>query len=263
MSTPVPSGPDAAPIISAAGYAAAARAVVDRVVDGESAGVAKAADLLYAALQAGGVIHAFGTGHSEAVAMEVAGRAGGLVPTNRISLRDVVLRGGESPEVLSDRTFERNPGTAHRLYELAAPHPADAFVIASSSGINGAVVEMALLVKERGHPLVAITSVRHTVRVPSRHSSGRRLADLADIVLDNGAPYGDALLAVPGGGTACAISSVTSALLAQMMVAEVIRRFLAAGQDPPLYRSVNVPDGDEHNRALEARYTGRIRRGAG
>jgi uncharacterized phosphosugar-binding protein len=256
MSTPPPQ-----PAIGAAAYASAARAVVDQVIDGEMPGVVKAAEILYATLQAGGIVQAFGTGHSEALTMEVAGRAGGLVPTNRIALRDVVLRGGEPPALLADVTFERQPETAHRLYELAAVQSGDAFVIASSSGINGAVVEMALLAKERGHQIIAITSVRHSARVNSRHPSGRRLAELADVVLDNGAPYGDALLPLPDGGAVCAVSSITAALLAQMVLAEVVRRYLEAGEQPPIYLSANVPGGDEHNRALEARYKGRLRRG--
>ena len=250
------------PAISAAALAGAVRAAIDQVIEGEAAGVAKAADILYAALQAGGIVQAFGTGHSEALTREISGRAGGLVPTNRISLRDVVLRGGSPPSVLADPMFERDPEIAHRLYELAAPHPVDAFVIASNSGINGSVVQMALLVKERGHPLIAITSTRHTTQMPSRHPSGRRLAELADVVLDNAAPYGDAVLPLPGGGAACAVSTITSALLAQLVLAEVVRRYLDAGQDPPIYLSVNIEGGDEHNRALEARYAGRIQRGA-
>lgn len=251
------------PAVSAAAFVDAARAAIDHVVEGETGSVAKAADILYAALQAGGIIQAFGTGHSEALAKEIAGRAGGLVPTNRISLRDVVLRGGEPLSVLEDPTFERNPETAHRLYELANPHQADAFVIASNSGINGSIVEMARLVKDRGHPLIAITSRQHTNRMGSRHPSGRRLSDLADVVLDNAAPYGDAVLPLPGGGAACAVSTVTSALLAQLILAEVVRRFLDAGQDPPIYLSANMDGGDSHNRLLEARYAGRIHRTAG
>lgn len=249
------------PAVSAAAYADAARAAIDQVIDGEAANVAKAAETLYAALQAGGIVQAFGTGHSEALTKEIAGRAGGLVPTNRISLRDIVLRGGEPVSLLADPTFERRPDTAHRLYELARPHPADAFVIASNSGINGSIVEMASLVKDRGHPLVAITSLRHTARMSSRHPSGRRLADLADVVLDNGAPYGDAVIPLPGGGAACAVSTITSALLVQLVLAEIVRRFLDAGQDPPIYLSANIEGGDEHNRELEARYAGRIHRG--
>jgi uncharacterized phosphosugar-binding protein len=250
------------PVISGAAFAGAVRTAIDRTIEGEAAGVAKAADTLYAALRAGGVVQAFGTGHSEALTKEIAGRAGGLVPTNRISLRDVVLRGGTPLSAFADPTVERDPQIAHRLYELTAPHPADAFVVASNSGINGSVVEMALLVKERGHPLIAITSMRHTTRMPSRHPSGRRLAELADVVLDNGAPYGDAVLPLPGGGSVCAVSTITSALLAQLVLAKVVRRYLDAGEDPPIYLSANIEGGDEHNRALEARYAGRIHRSA-
>lgn len=251
------------PAISGAALAGAVRTAIDQVIDGEAAGVAKAADLLYAALQAGGIVQAFGTGHSEALTKEIAGRAGGLVPTNRISLRDVVLRGGAPLSVLDDPFFERDHQVVHRLYELAAPDPADAFVIVSNSGINGSIVEMASLVKERGHRLIAITSMRHTSRMKSRHPSGRRLAELADVVLDNGAPYGDAVLPLPGGGAVCAVSTITSALLVQLVLAEVVRRFLDAGEDPPIYLSANMDGGDEHNQALEARYAGRIHRGAG
>ncbi|MGA8112126.1 MAG: SIS domain-containing protein [Actinocatenispora sp.] len=251
--------------VDGAAYVTELRAAMDRVVDTQSEGVSRAATLIVASLRTGGVVQAFGSGHSEALAMEIAGRAGGLVPTNKLALRDVVVFGGESPEVLvsgGGGTLERDPTIARRVLDLAAVDPNDVFVIASNSGINGSVVEMARLVKERGHPLVAITSLQHTRRVEPRHPSGQRLADLADVVLDNAAPYGDATLPLPGGGAVGAVSSVTAALLAQLIVAEVVRQLLAEGDQPPVYLSANVPGGDEHNRTLEARYAGRIRRTA-
>lgn len=248
--------------VSAHGYLTRVRDVIDRLVASEASGIDRAADLIVRALDAGGLLQAFGTGHSEAVAMDFAGRAGGLVPTNRILLRDLVVFGDAAPEILQDSRLERDPGIAHRLYELAEPRPEDVFVLASQSGINGGVVEMALLIKQRRHPLIAITSAQHTVRVAPRHPSGQRLADIADVVLDNGAPYGDALLPLPGGGTVCPVSSVTNALLAQLVVAEVVRRIEAAGEVAPVYLSANVPGGDEHNHTLESRYAGRVRRTA-
>ena len=96
----------------------------------------------------------------------------------------------------------------------------------------------------------------------SRHPSGAKLMDLADVVLDNGSPYGDALLDLPGGGTYGAVSTVTSALLAQRVVTEAVEKLVALGERPPVYLSVNVTGGDEHNKALESRYAGRIRRGS-
>jgi uncharacterized phosphosugar-binding protein len=243
-------------------YLSKIEALLKAVGNGQKAEKSRAAEILTETVRNGGVIQAFGCGHSEALAMEIAGRAGGLVPTNRIALRDIVLYGGDPLEALQDPMVERGTEIAHRLYELAPIKPDDAFVIASNSGINGAVVEMALLVKERGHRLVAITSAQHSAGVESRHPSGRKLGDIADVVLDNGAPYGDAALALPGGGAVGAVSSITAALLAQQIVTEVVANLLAAGITPPVYLSDNVPGGKEHNAEIEARYAGRIRRTA-
>jgi uncharacterized phosphosugar-binding protein len=224
--------------------------------------VQRAADLITAALDAGGVVQAFGSGHSEALAMEIAGRAGGLVPTSRIALRDIVYYGGRPVSVLADPLLERDPSVAHQLYELAPVDPTDIFVLVSNSGINGVVVELARLIKERGHQLIAFTSLEHSLRSTPRHPSGQRLSEIADVVLDNGAPYGDAALPLPAGGAIGAVSSVTAAVLAQMMITEVVRRLLAKGQTPPVYLSANIDGGHEHNQLLEARYAGRIRRTA-
>ncbi|MEO3802867.1 SIS domain-containing protein [Nonomuraea sp. B1E8] len=229
--------------------------------------ISRAAGLFTEALTAGGVIQAFGAGHSEAIAMEIAGRAGGLVPTNRLALRDIVLY-GDAPRAELDRyDLERDPAVAHTILDLAPVQEHDLFVIISNSGVNGVVVELATLVKERGHDLIAITSRAHSEAVASRHPSGRRLADLADVVLDNHAPYGDAVLPLPGGGSAApasigAVSTITSALLAQLVVAQTVSNLLEAGEVPPVYLSANVPEGDAHNLRLEALYAGRIRRTA-
>jgi uncharacterized phosphosugar-binding protein len=241
-------------------YLDAVRHLVTRVGEGQAEQKRRAVAVLAASVRAGGVIQAFGCGHSEALAMELAGRAGGLVPTNRIALRDLVLFGGDDVGVLADPMVERRTDIAHRLYDLAAVKPDDAFVIASNSGINGAVVEMALLAKQRDHGLIAITSAAHSAAVASRHPSGRKLGEIADVVLDNGAPQGDATLPLPGGGAVGAVSSITAALLAQQLVTDVVATLLDAGETPPVYLSDNVPGGKEHNAALEARYAGRIRR---
>jgi uncharacterized phosphosugar-binding protein len=248
--------------VSAEGFAREGMAVLRDITESARDEVAAAARLIADCVRSDGVIQAFGTGHSQALVLELAGRAGGFVPTNRLSMADLVLYGGDDPSALADPLLERSEGVAERLYRLAGPSPQDLFVIVSNSGVNHVVVELALQAKERGHRLLAITSLAHTRAVPAGHPSGRKLADLADVVLDNRAPRGDSLLGLPGGGSVCALSTLTGVMLVQMAVAEAAGLLLDAGERPPVYVSANVPGGFESNLELEKRYAGRIRRTA-
>ena len=232
-------------------------ALVSSAADG---GLDAAIDLMTRAIETGAVIQAFGTGHSEAFAMEIAGRAGGLIPTNKIALRDLVLRGSLTTDVLGGSSLERNPDIVAELWKVSPIHQGDVFVIASNSGVNGSVVGMALLAKEKGHDVIAVTSLEHTARVAPKHPSGMRLSEIADVVIDNLAPYGDATLVLPGGVAVGSVSSITSAFIAQLLTIGVAERMNGDGRVPPLYLSANIPGGDEHNRALEKQYEGRIRR---
>ncbi|UGS27984.1 SIS domain-containing protein [Microbacterium resistens] len=229
--------------------------------DAEEGALDPAIALLVRSLEDGGVIQAFGTGHSEAFAMEIAGRAGGLIPTNRIALRDIVLHGQRTVDVLTG-TLEREPWVVDELMAVSPVGAHDAFVIASNSGVNGSIVGVALWAKEHGHPVIAVTSLEHTARVEPKHPSGKRLSEIADVVIDNLAPYGDSTLELPGGFGIGAISSITAAFIAQLLTLGVARAIGDAGDTPPLYISANIPGGDEHNSALEDRYRDRLRRGA-
>lgn len=194
--------------------------------------------------------------------MEIAGRAGGLIATNRIPLRTLVLRGARDRSVLGGAELERDANVAEDLLSLFELHPKDVFIIASNSGVNGSIVGVALAAKTRGHKIIAVTSLEHTGRVQPKHPSGKRLSEVADIVIDNLAPYGDSTLELEGGIGVGAVSSITAAFIAQRItigVAETMRR---RGKTPPVYISANVPGGDEHNRALEDLYGERIRREA-
>ena len=235
---------------------------LERVAAANRLSIDNAAALLEPVISSGGIIHAFGTGHSRAAAMEIAGRAGGLIPTNQLALGDLVLRGGEPLSALTDPLLERRDDMVPRLLELADLRPGDGFVIISNSGVNASIVEMALQVVASGVPLVAITSTRHSNAVPAIHKSGKRLLDVANVVLDNGAPLGDSILHDDAGLRACGISSMTSALLAQMLTAAVIERIGQRGGEAPIYVSANVPGGHERNLAIEARYGGRLIRTA-
>ncbi|HET9647890.1 MAG TPA: SIS domain-containing protein [Microlunatus sp.] len=233
------------------------------VVETQQGNIAEAAELVAASLQAGGIIQVFGTGHSRSFAMEIAGRAGGLVPANKISLTDLVFLGGADPASANDPLLERDPSMIGRLLALQKVQPEDVFIICSNSGGNGSTVELALQVKEHGHKLIAVTSLAHTTKITSRHPSGKRLFELADVVVDNGGVYGDAALKLPvtNGSVPLAItptSTVTSALIAQMLATEVCGLLIEAGHEVPVLISANIPGGDEHNNELRARYSERV-----
>jgi uncharacterized phosphosugar-binding protein len=229
---------------------------------GDQGGLDKAIELIRSALDRGGVIQAFGTGHSEAFAMEIAGRAGGLIPSNRIALRDVVLRGSRGVEDLTGSSLERDPSVVEELFAVSPIQPEDVFVIASNSGVNGSIVGLALLAKAKGHSVIAVTSMEHTLKVEPKHPSGKRLCDVADVVIDNMAPFGDAVLELQNGIGVGAVSSMTAAFIAQLLTIGTVNRIAEEGKIPPVYISANVPGGDEHNRALEDLYKDRIRRDA-
>ena len=227
-----------------------------------TAPIEAAVKLVADALDAGGVVQAFGTGHSEAFAMEIAGRAGGLIATNRIPLRTVVLRGKRDLSVLGSPDLERDPAVVDELLSLTDLNPADVFMIASNSGVNGSVVGMALAAKARGHKVIAVTSLEHTNRVKPKHPSGKRLSEVADIVIDNLAPYADTTMTLDGGIGVGAVSSITAAFVAQLITVGVAATMQERGKTPPVYISDNIPGGGEHNRALESVYGARIRREA-
>lgn len=237
----------------------------NRVVETQQDNIAAAARLVVEALNDDGVIQVFGTGHSRSFAMEIAGRAGGLVPANKLAISDLVFYGAVSPAEVMDPHAERDETLASRLLAVHDIRPSDVFIICSNSGGNGSTVELARLVKEHGHALIAVTSMDHTSKITSRHRSGLRLFEIADVVIDNGGRFGDSALSLPNGpegearGSITATSTVTSALIAQMLVTEVCGLLLEAGQEVPILISANIPGGDENNKALRARYGARVR----
>ncbi|NUT20944.1 MAG: SIS domain-containing protein [Hamadaea sp.] len=238
-------------------YAEVARNAVERLITTQREAIAEAGRLVADALAAGGVLQAYGTGHSRATALELVGRAGGLIPANQLGIRDLVYYGDAKVADILDPLLEREAGIAEQIWALADIRPEDVFVIASNSGGNTAVVEMVQLAQSRGHKVIAITSVEHAT---TAHRSPS-LAELADVVIDNGAPWGDAAIPMPDGDKFGPLSGLTGVLAANLLVAEVVGRQLAAGHQPLVYRSANTPGGYERNAEILRRYGGRVRLG--
>ena len=236
-----------------------AQQILDRVVRTQSESTRRAAEVFADCIERDGVVHAYGTGHSRAFAMELANRAGGLVPMDRMDLLELVPRAGWPADRVFNPDIERDPEAGHALLACHMVYPQDVFIIASNSGVNPAIVDVAEQVKAHGHTLIAVTSMDHSTRMTSRAASGKKLYELADVVIDNCGPYGDALLDMPNGkGKACSISSLTGALIGQMLTAETIRILFERGKEPPVLISANVPGGLDNNEALQRKYAGRI-----
>jgi uncharacterized phosphosugar-binding protein len=240
-------------------YPRIARETLDHIESTQLGAIDEAVQLFSAAISNGGVVHVFGTGHARIPMHEMAGRAGGLMAINLVRISDLVQWGDADPASIRDPTLERDRTLAAPLLELAGARPGDAFLIASNSGINGSVVELALLVEQLGLPLVALTSVSHSESVPSRHPSGKRLMDVADVVIDSGAPAGDAALTLDDGTRVGAVSNLAGVFVAQLLTEGIARSIIAAGEHPPVYMSMNLPEGDQANAELEAKYRERVR----
>ncbi|MPZ81682.1 MAG: sugar isomerase domain-containing protein [Actinophytocola sp.] len=240
-------------------FATTALTQLGRVVDEQRENIAAGGAMIAAALAAGGILHAYGTGHSRSVALELVARAGGFIPTNLLSIKDLVLWGGQAPESIRDPRLEREPGVAEAVLALHDVRAGDVMVIASNSGMNPAIVEMARLVRDRGVPVVAVGSLAHSRAVASRDTTGTTLFDNADVVVDTLTPHGDAVVALETGGYACGTSTLGGVLIAQLLVARAIEELDRRQVHVPVYRSMNTSGADTSNAEAEQSWAARLR----
>ena len=244
-----------APGVAARRYLDLAGAVLAEASDAERPAIEAAASAIADCVQRGGMLHTFGTGHSHLLAEEVFYRAGGLARVNPILEPELMLHVG----AVASTAHERRSGYAAEILERHPMSLGDVVVVASNSGGNTVTVELAQLARERGATVVALTSVRHATSPASRESSGPRLHELADVVLDNHGVPGDAVLHLPGLDSAVApTSTVVGAALLQAVVAETVAILVERGVDPEVFRSANTAGGDEANAVLVARYATRV-----
>ncbi len=216
----------------------------------------KVAELIKDVLKEDKLIHIYGSGHSQILAQEVFYRAGGLVPINAmLDLGTSVYAGA-----LKSTSVERLPGYGKLLLDYYQIEKGDLLIIVSSSGINVVPVDLALGAKERGATVVAITSIEFSKSSPARHSSGKKLYEVADIVIDNLVPPGDALLSVPGIKTKMApVSTIINSVILHSILSMAAKILADEGIEPPVWLSANVPGGDEFNKAYVKKYKYRIK----
>ncbi len=234
--------------------------VLDELYASQADNIKATAEVCAQAIIQGGVIQVFGSGHSIGFGLEMWGRAGSLVPVHNINMSDFVIKGQVTYDDFRnpDDIFERRPGIADKLYGLYNIAPQDAFIIISNSGINGVVIDMAIYVKQLGHPLIVVTSWQHTSVEDSRHPSGKKLYELADIVIDNCGPRGDALIETGGLEKICSISSITGAFIAQTIASETCECLIKQNFDLPILWPETRLGSKSHNTDLEEKYKGRV-----
>ena len=233
----------------------AVRAALAALPEREGEHLATASAWMADAVAAGGLIRVFGTGHSRLVAEEIFYRAGGLAPI------DAILEDGVSGyhDVSKSEYTERLEGYGEMIVAHRRLVPPDVLIIISQSGRNAVPIEVADAARSRGVRTIGITSIAHANDQPSRHSSGRHLHDAVDLVIDNGSPAGDCAVQLENGVPAGPLSGVLGAAIVQMLVVGAEDRLLAAGVDPPVFRSGNVDGGREVSQALLDRYWDRVR----
>lgn len=213
--------------------------------------IERVAERVAASLERGGVLHLFGTGHSQLVALELAGRAAGLAAVNAIA--DPAL----SP-ALGQRAAatERLPGYGEVVLDDEDLRPGEVLVVISNSGINPVPIDVASGARERGLFVVAVTSVAHSRETASRHPSGQRLLDVVDTVLDTGVPRGDGALTVDGVAVGPLSTGLSMAVL-HAMVCRVAEQLAGGVGDLPVLVSQNLDDVDV-NGALYERFADRM-----
>lgn len=218
-----------------------------RARDANRSSIPAAAATIADVIAADGIVRAFGSGHSEILARELFDRAGGLVPI------DVI----QDP---SGGKAEKVAGYAATLLHEDQLRPPDGLVVISTSGRTVSPIEMAFIARERGVPVIAVTAMDFSRGVVSRHASGRRLFEVADIVLDTCSPRGDAALTIPGVAAAVGpTSTVVGAALLNAVIVGAVAELARRGLEAPVFASQNVEGTDAYNAALTARYRNRIR----
>ena len=232
------------------------RGLVDTVAAQQPA-IHLAADWFAQTILAGRMVHLFGSGHSRIMVEEMWPRYGSFPGFNPIvelslSFHNLVVGANGQRQAMF---LENVSGLAERILRNYALSPADTALIVSSSGCNVVPIEMAEEFRRRGVRVVALVSLAHARASTSRRTDGKKLTDFADLVLDTGAPVGDAMVRIAGLDTPVAPgSTVGGCLVVNSIKAEVAARLTAAGQPPTVLSAGVVVGAARATQLFEAAY---------
>jgi len=237
-------------------YLTKIRSLVETVAAQQSA-IHQAADWFAQTILAGRMVHLFGSGHSRIMVEEMWPRYGSFPGFNPIvelslSFHNLVVGANGQRQAMF---LENVSGLAARILRNYDLSTAESALIISSSGCNVVPIEMAEEFKRRGVRVVALVSLAHARGSTSRRADGKKLTDFADLILDTGAPVGDAMVMIDGLDTPVAPgSTVGGCLLVNAIKAEVAARLTAAGQPPKVLSAGVVVGAARATELFEAAY---------
>jgi uncharacterized phosphosugar-binding protein len=240
----------------ASAYLEIAVETLKKVEETQQKNIEEASGLIVDAIATGHSIFSFGASHSFILTEEMVYRTGGLMLINPIYPHGMNLF--VRPMTATSR-FERVPELGKVILESSTAKEGDVLIIASTSGRNAVVIDMAQAAQEKGVKTVGITSLAYSEGVSSRHPSGKKMKDFCDVVIDNCAPYGDSAVELPGFPQKVGpLSSLTGIAIVNSIVAETVKLLLERGIEPPVFMSANLDGGDDYNARLLAENRERI-----
>lgn len=243
------------------GYLDATFALMRKIEAEQRVNIEKAADLMVGAIAADRLIHVYGGGgHTTLVMGEMFFRAGGLANINPIMETGLSVFN----QALKYLELERCVNYGRSIVKYYRLEPDDVLIIFHNIGINPATIDAALEAKEHGVKIIAVSSSHWQSEMPPdhfiRHPSKKNLFDLADVCIDDYNAVGDCAVRVPGFDTPIAPNSnLIDFFIAHRLEIETVKRCVARGIEPPVWRSANAPGGDEFNAQYVAKYWPRVK----
>jgi uncharacterized phosphosugar-binding protein len=252
------------PLAAAERYFHEAISRLPGVLNEQRAALDRSAGLCTQAIAGEGLVHLFGCGHSRMMCEEMTPRQGCYVGWHTIvelglTFHNLIVGANGLRQSLH---LEKTLGYAEQILRNFAFGPKDVLIVISTSGIREVIIEMAEGAKQRGLSVIALLSKAHCVAAKPAHPSGKKLMDVADVVLDNGAPLGDSLLAIEGCKNMTGpFSTLGGALVMNMLRCEVAQRLMDRGIEPvflPSHQFVGSRSVEEQLEYFYAQYAKRV-----
>lgn len=237
-------------------YFKAIKDMIEEIIETQSENIEIAAEIVAEAISQNGLLHTLGVGHSHCLTEDIFWRAGTLAPIHAILEQSMI----GTVEVTKSAYLEKLEGTGPIICDYHRIAPPDALLTVSNSANNAMPIDVALEARKRGVKVIAVCSVTYANSLKPRHSTGKKLVDVADVVIDNCGEVGDTCLRLEGLEQGVApTSTVTGSFILNSLLVQAAENLVKMGIQPEIYWSGNLEGGMEANAAYHDKYWGRIR----